>query len=95
MITNNNYHERRKKSEQTNNQSHKSKEVMRKDGKRRSNICSRVRETNSPGITWFEKKVADGTAISGGGSMARNVMIVRKKQKKTLSADQLGDLKTA
>ena len=43
MITNNSYHERRKKSEQTNNQSHKLKEVMRKNGKRRSKICSRVR----------------------------------------------------
>ena len=42
-----------------------------------------------------EKKVADAAVISGGGSMARKVMIVRKKQKKTLSAEQLGSLKIA
>ena len=42
-----------------------------------------------------EKKVADAAVISGGGSMARNVMIETKEQKKSLSADQLGYLKTA
>ena len=50
---------------------------------------------NAPGIAWFENKVAVATSISVGGTMTINVMIVEKKQNNILSADQLGDLKTA
>ena len=72
-----------------------SKKKASKEWKNRSKICSGDREMNAPGIAWFENKVTVATSISVGGTMTINVMIVEKKQNNILSADQLGDLKTA